>query len=251
MQRRRRGNWSVHELERLRALYPRVPESRLARLLGRSVQSVQRRAREMFARAARRGEWTAAEERMLRDAYGVLQLRAIALVLARPVAEIRRRAALLRSRCRQGEWSPGEETRLKRLYGSRSDADLEVCLSRSRADIAAAASRLCLSKDKGLKVPRSRAVVRPMPRWSLADTALLRELYTDQDNLEIARRLGRTVTSVANKASQLGLRKSPSVLRRMGRRNVGARYRDPVTVGSFDAKPDAAGVRRRAGRNDG
>lgn len=222
---RRRGNWSVHELERLRALYPRVAEPRLACLLGRSVQSVQRRAREMFTRAGRRGEWTAAEDTTLRQAFGVLSLRAIGLVLARPVADVRKRAAVLRARRCEGAWSPREETRLKRLYGSRSDADLEVCLSRSRADIAAAAVRLCLSKNKGCAVSGRRAAVKTMPRWSLADTALLRELYNDHDNLEIAHRLGRTVTSVANKASQLGLRKSPSVLRRTGRRNVSTRYR--------------------------
>lgn len=221
---RRRGNWSVHELERLRALYPRVAEPRLARLLGRSVQSVQRRARDMFARSVRRDEWTAAEERTLRQAYGVLPLRGIALVLARPVVEIRKHTAVLRGRCRQGAWSRREETLLKRFYGSRSDVDLEVCLSRSRADIAATAARLCLSKDKRFTAPRRRAPVHAMPRWSLTDTALLRELYNDHDNLEIARRLGRTVTSVANKASQLGLRKSPSVLRRMGRCNVSVRY---------------------------
>ena len=34
-----------------------------------------------------------------------------------------------------------------------------------------------------------------------------------------------TMMKIANKASQLGLRKSPRTLQRMGRRNVAARYR--------------------------
>ena len=52
----------------------------------------------------------------------------------------------------------------------------------------------------------------------------LRELYPDNDNLDIARRLGRSVASVANKANQLGLHKSAALLARIGRKNVAVRY---------------------------
>ena len=44
--------------------------------------------------------------------------------------------------------------------------------------------------------------------------------------LEIARELGRSVASIANKANQLGLRKSPALLARIGRANVAIRYTD-------------------------
>lgn len=247
--RQRRGGWSFHELARLRELYPRVAEERVARLLGRSLDSVRRRAKAMFRRPPRHGPWSAAEDDRLREAYGVLPLRAIALVVGRPAAAVRERARTLRASRRGEAWTDEELGRLKRLYGSRADDALEVCLSRARTEIAEAAAELCLAKDKGMRAVRA---LRPtMPRWSSTEVALLRELYPEHDNLEVARLLGRSVTSVANKASQLSLVKAPHVLGRLGRGNV-ARRRDRRPGGepveTRDA-PAAGGVARSADRS--
>jgi hypothetical protein len=130
---------------------------------------------------------------------------------------------VLRGRLRRGAWSRAERQLLKELYGTRSDEDLEVSCSRARADIAGMAAQLCLAKDKRFAAERSRA---RMPRWSEAEVQRLREVYADRDNLEVARMVGRTVTSVANKANQLGLRKSASLLTDIGRTNVALRYRE-------------------------
>jgi hypothetical protein len=53
---------------------------------------------------------------------------------------------------------------------------------------------------------------------------MLRAAYRDNDNLEVARKLGRSVVSVANKAWQLGLQKSAAALARIGRANVAHRF---------------------------
>jgi hypothetical protein len=114
---------------------------------------------------------------------------------------------------------------LKQLYGSRSDQDLEVCLSRSAPQIARAAKLLCLCKDKRFAAAMPGAGIRlPMPRWSREEERRLAAVYPHRDNLDIARELRRSVASVANKASQLGLKKSERVLREMGRKNVAVRY---------------------------
>ena len=63
-----------------------------------------------------------------------------------------------------------------------------------------------------------------MPRWTDDEIVRLREIYADRDNLAVARMLGRTVTSVANKANQLGLKKSRRLLADIGRTNVAVRY---------------------------
>jgi hypothetical protein len=63
-----------------------------------------------------------------------------------------------------------------------------------------------------------------MPRWGENEIALLRDGYSRVTNLVLARQLGRSVASVANKANQLGLKKDSDVLREMGRRNVATRY---------------------------
>lgn len=222
----RRGNWSVTELERLRQLLPRRGVEAMAALLRRSVASVHRKAAEMLRVPARRGDWTASDDQLLRESFGALDLHLLSLALGRQPADVRRRADLLRTAVRRGPWTRAEDTLLKDLYGTRRDADLEVCLSRTTADIGAAARRLCLAKDKRFAAqsePEAAAAQR-MPRWTAAEVERLRAVYPDRENLEVARLLGRTVTSVANKANQLGLKKGPQVLTDIGRKNVGLRY---------------------------
>ncbi len=224
----KRGNWSTEELERLAVLYPRCAEDRVAELLRRSVASVRRRAVALFGGHRRRGPWTGDDDARLRLAYGVHDLDTIALITGRTEREIGERVRRLRADLRRDEWTPTDLARLKQLYGSRTNRDLEVCLSRPEAAIERKARQLCLSKDKRFLAARDEKPAdgrSRMPRWSDADIETLVQLYPRLDNLELARRLGRSVTSVANKASQLRLKKSPELLEEMGRRNVAVRYR--------------------------
>lgn len=222
----KRGNWSAQELIRLRELWPRLRADEVARRLRRSAESVQRRAQRLFAGGTVRGAWTPDEERTLREAYGAVEIERIAAILHRPPREVRARVRRLRAELRRGAWSPSEVMDLKRLYGTRADADLVVCLSRPRAQIRAKARELQLAKDKRyLARLRADSLSRtPMPRWNAAELDTLRLLYRDHDNLEIARRLRRSVASVANKAHRLGLQKSPALLEVMGRRNISSRW---------------------------
>jgi hypothetical protein len=214
---RRAGNWSSHELVRLRRLFATTSLAQAARLLGRSPSSVRRRARSLFARAPVRGAWTPAEDRALRLGYGAVALADLGIVLARRVADVRARVRFLREHPAGGQFHPAEDRLLKRIYASRRLADLEVCLRRSRQQIERAAARLCLGKDK-----RAARASR-MPRWTEREVAELRRSYATSDNLSLARTLGRSVVSVANKAYQLGLKKGRRAIRRMARRSVGFR----------------------------
>lgn len=225
MARLKRGNWSTHELERLRVLYPKSREEIVARLLRRSVPSVQRKAQEIFGSTAGRREWTGEDDLRLREGFGVLELSSLCLVLGRTEAEVAERVQQMRASLRSdGRWNRFEIGLLKRLYGSRSDQDLVVCLSRPLDQIRAKAAELCLSKDKGYLAKVGDQAQR-MPRWGAEEIGLLRDLYPTTSNLALAHRLQRSVASVANKANQLGLKKGPSALREMGKRNVAARYR--------------------------
>lgn len=219
----RRGNWSVQEVQRLRKLLPDRGLEECARLLRRSMASVRARALLAMAAEPRRDPWTEAEDQLLRRAWGMLDPRFLGTLLGRPAPEVRRRASTLRQDLRTGAWSREEIQRLRRTYGSRADADLELCLARPVAEIEDMASVLCLAKDKrsGTRVSGAR---RRMPRWTPQQMAELSRIYPDHDNLEVARRLGKTVLSVSNKANQLGLRKTSAVLGSIGRRNVGARH---------------------------
>jgi hypothetical protein len=229
----RRGNWSVQEMARLRQLLPWRGVAATAALLRRSPESVERKAVELLRAPARRGPFAGADDQLLRDAWGAVDARLLGVMLGRTPAEVRARATELRARPQSGPWTSKERLRLKRLYGTRSDADLEVCMLRRVADLTAMARDLCLAKDKRhaaaarLVGPApSAAVARTrMPRWAATEVARLRELYPTLDNLAVAQALGRTVTSVANKANQLGLHKDGAVLAAIGRANVSRRYR--------------------------
>lgn len=231
----RRGNWSVQELERLRQLLPRRGVVATALLLRRSVDSVVKKAMEKLKVPPRRGPWTGSDDERLRESWGAIDPRLLGPMLGRPAAEVVRRAADLRRQLRSGPWERAELQQLKDLYGTRNDADLEVALLRPRLEVATMAAQLCLAKDKRFvaqaetkgaseSVAAVPAARRPMPRWKPAEIARLVELYSEHDNLAVARQLGRTVTSVANKANQLGLKKSPRLLADIGRTNVGLRY---------------------------
>ena len=223
---RKKGNWSSQELGRLKALYPDHREEEVARLLHRSVESVRARAKPLFQAPQRSGDWELREDRQLRISHGVLDFAALCLVLARGREDVGKRIEEIRLKRRDGSWNAEEDRLLRRLYGSRLDADLEFCLSRSAEEIRQRAMFLCLSKDKKFSARsgvRSQGSVR-MPRWAESEVEHLRRIYPDRDNLEVARCLGRSVASVANKASQLRLKKSELMLQRMGRKNVSFRY---------------------------
>ena len=51
--------------------------------------------------------------------------------------------------------------------------------------------------------------------WSPTEIKTLRKIYRDTPTKEVAKKLGRTISSVQGKAGNLGLRKTQSYLRKM------------------------------------
>src|SRR6185503_19161575 len=124
----------------------------------------------------------------------------------------------------RGSWKRAEIAELKRIYGTRTDEDLSLIFGRSVEEIRRFSQEHSLSKDKAfVRKLRGEPSTR-MPRWKEEELDFLRENYAIQPNLEIARRLGRTVKSVVSKAHHLGMKKSDDRLREMGRENVSSRY---------------------------
>lgn len=220
---RRGGAWSAPELDYLRRAFGERPVVDIARRLRRSVASIRTRARAMFGGGRRqRGPWGPTDDERLRSGYGVVGDAELALVLQRTVADVRARVRVLRGRCASRRWTRAEHELLKRVYGTRSATALEIRLGRPRDDIEAVALRLCLRKDRRFAVRAS--VVTRVPRWTDRDVARLEELYPALENLEVARAIGRSVKSVANKANQLGLKKRKRWLRQTGRLSAARRW---------------------------
>jgi hypothetical protein len=221
---RRRGYWTVQEMARLRELFPRHGVRVTADLLHRSEDSVRRKAVDLLGRELTRDPWTDGEDRQLRRSWGAIDPKLLGLILGRTMADVLRRATKLRDQFNQGAWTRAEVAMLKDLYGTRTDVDLEVSLLRPKHEIASVARRLCLAKDKRFQKRCQGDCRSRMPRWNDADVERLRKLYAEHDNLQVAQALGRSVASVANKASQLKLKKGPGLLARIGRNNVAGRY---------------------------
>ena len=224
---RRKGPWSQAEIEKLKRTYGLRPDAQIARELRRSVESVRRLARMVFSGEPKAGPWSAVEVQALKNYIGAAEIEKISLILRRSSQEIRRKVEELQGNPRSGPWSSEDTQTLKRLYGTRTNEDLSLILGRTIEDIQGEAKRLCLAKDKGFRRRRGADKPTRMPRWSNDEVALLRDLYPDHPNLEIARRLSRSVKSVVSKAHDLGLRKTTKRLREMGRENVNLRYRKP------------------------
>ncbi len=243
----RRGRWSVAELRRLESEFATRDEASLARMLGRSVESLRRMARSIFEKrnvpgtqaAARRGEpaggpWTPEDLDRLKRSLGFAPVATIAIVLARTEAAVESKIEELRRSRIVAPWSRDDRRRFKSLFGTRDDRDLAAIFSRTVEEVEELAEELQLRKDKvylrkcacrrGKIDVRGRQAASRMPRWRPAEVERLQELYADHSNLEIATALGRSVKSVVSKAHDLRLRKSRELLERVSRRNVGSRY---------------------------
>lgn len=54
-------------------------------------------------------------------------------------------------------------------------------------------------------------------RWSKDEVKLLKKIFRNRSNREVAEQLGRSIPSVSAKASALGLRKTKKYLKSIGR----------------------------------
>ena len=200
-------------------------DAAIARALGRPVASVVRAAASLFpATETRSGPWTASEVQELKRYIGASTPQVIARILGRSVVEVQAQIVDLGRIQRGSDWSRAEVKQFKAIYGSRTDEDLSRIFARSVEEVGRLAHEHGLKKDKRFLRKLHGAAASRMPRWKPDELEVLREHYPVESNLEIARRLGRSVKSVVSKAHSMGVKKSPERLRAMGRENVSVRH---------------------------
>lgn len=220
----RKGRWTRAEVDRLKDMYGLRSEAAIARELGRSAASVRKMADELFRTARKQGPWTAHEIQDLKRYLGASGPEVIARILGRDAGEVKQQIFELGRIQQGGRWTRDETNRLRRIYGTRSDQDLAVIFGRSAESIQRLARKYCLAKDKAFLKRLNGDGASRMPRWEEHELALLRELYPNTPNLDIAQKLQRSVKSIVSKAHHLGLKKELERLREMGRENVSLRY---------------------------
>ena len=223
--RTKRGRWSHADQARLRELYGLRDVAAIARQLKRPVDGVIRMAQSLFPQGMRRsGPWTASETLELKRYLGATTPEVIARILGRSVEEVQAQIFALGRVQGRSSWTREETARFKRIYGTRADEDLSRIFGRSESEIRRLAQEHRLSKDKAFVRKRAGESATRMPRWRAEELDAIRRDYPSQSNVELARRLGRSVKSVVSKASRLHLSKSADRLHEMGRENVSSRY---------------------------
>jgi hypothetical protein len=226
----RKGRWSHAEIERVKRMYGSYPEALIAKRLKRPLASVRRILMKIYDQSDRRaGPWTPLDIQELKSLLGKATTQVIVRKLRREAKDVEHRIALLRGQIKARPWSSDDEQQLKQLYGSRTDSDLAVILGRPQSQIAEKARQLCLAKDKSFQHRVQGIGNVRMPRWDPAQLDLLRQLYPNTPNVEIARLVRRTTKGIVSKAHDLGLKKSSDRLRTMGQENVSLRHGKPPT----------------------
>ncbi len=132
-----------------------------------------------------------------------------------------------------GRWTIPETKKLRKIYGSKTKKDLVRILGRSIVSIESQAKRWQLAKDKVFVKRHFGAGVYKMPNWTSEEFKLLRKIYKDLPNLEVARRLQRSIGSVVSQANQLGLYKSAKRIKGMGQENIRGRWDTPERQSIF------------------
>ncbi len=183
-------------------------------------------AETMFPPGDKEGPWEAGEAQRLKRYLGVCDVDTIARIFGRTSACVENHLESLDENQVERPWSQEELSDLKRLHGTRTNRDIARVFRRPVESVTAKAAELCLAKDKAFvrKIADRNATPTRMPRWSAAEIELLKELYAQNSNLDIAQNLQRSVKSVVSKAHSLGLRKDHSRLVEMGIKNVSLRY---------------------------
>jgi len=220
----KKGRWSQSEVALLKDWYGLRDNQSIARELNRTTESVQRMADLVFRHARRNGPWTSTEVQDLKRYLGATTPEVIAQIMGREVKEVNQQIFELGRLMHNGRWTRDETMYFRRIYGTRSDEDLALIFGRSVDQIRRQALRFCLAKDKAYTRKQVGRGATRMPRWSEQELDLLRRLYPNTPNLEIAKRLNRSVKSVVSKAHHLDLKKDIERLREMGRENVALRY---------------------------
>lgn len=221
----RRGRWSQAEQAHLKKLYGLRDDAAIARELNRPLASVRRMAEKLFS-GTKTGPWTAGEAVELKKYLGATSPEIIAQILGRSVEEVNAQIMQLGRMRRDEGWTCDEIAEFKRIYGRRTDKDLSRIFGRAEDEICQIADEHALAKDKAfIRKLNSEASTR-MPRWAAEEIEVLKHDYPQHSNLEIARKLGRSVKAVVSKAHHLRLKKSLERLREMGRKNVSLRYHD-------------------------
>lgn len=185
----------------LRKLYGTIPDEELAKRVGVSRETLRTNLLRLGLREAVENKYTAAEDRYLRKTYATRPLDEVAEHLGRSIDSIRNRARVLGLKRPKPhpDWTADEIEYLRKNYHRKGIQELMAAMGRTRESIKSHAQQFGLRKPG--YVPGGNAELK----WTAKQQQFIRENYSTMSMTEMARRLGRTIHQVSQKAHKMGL----------------------------------------------
>jgi len=203
---RRRKPWTKLENQRLRLLYPKYSNLRLAREFGRTTTAIANRASALGLRKdvskgyqlplSDRRNWTGKETVFLLKHYKTMTFSDIAAAMERSCNSVAAKALRLGLK-KNKLWTTEENKRLRQFYHKYSLKELAKEFNCSRYGL--------FIHAKKIRLPRKAS---PLSKymWSREEIKYLTKNYHLMPSRHLAKHLKHPVLAIRHKASELGLR---------------------------------------------
>lgn len=200
--------WFPAEVARLEMLYPTAHNTDLAKLFGRSYESIKKKARKLglekdyaggyrLPRPTPENAWTEEEVKELKHRYPKVTIEELVFSLGRTSSAIKTKVKKLGLR-KTERWKEDEVAFLTKYYPTKGSLFVANKLGRTRLAIQQKAQKL--GTEEGICSKKS---------WAKKEDRILNELFFDLSAEQVGKRLGRTARSVKARAVKLGLVKQP------------------------------------------
>jgi len=193
--------WTEDELTQLRNLIPIHTTLEVAKIIGRTEDSIRKKAKKLGLKVkTKRNWWTEEEIVKLQELAPTLTVEQIQQEINRSGNSIRAKAKELgikfvnNPRKTKTSWTKKELDQLKELISTNSAEELAKIIDRSEHSIRAKVREL------GLKIKRNEK------RWSEEDKRALIELSATMKLDQIAQKLNRSSASVRTQGNKLGIK---------------------------------------------
>ena len=186
--------WSDDEKNLLAELFSTTPNEEIAERIGRSLDAIANKARDMKLR--KMDFWSEAEAELLRRSYKELSYEQLAQRLGRSSGATQTRIIVLGLESKVASWTEDEIDFLEKSYLQMTYSQIAQKLGRTCTAVAAKAEKLGFTKHR---------------YWSRADIRKLRQLYAKFTVRQVAEIMGRSYGSVRSRIHLLELHKKADI----------------------------------------
>lgn len=240
--------WTEEEIAILKKYYRKKGANYVAQFVEHSPDTIMNKARELRLRTGKFRPWQKWEDNYLKRHHSDRNYTSIAKTLKRSKKSVTNRASLLKLTNKRSEiWTEAELQKLKELYPDRKNSLEKIAsiLKRSRVSVMIKARRMKFKRDehihwwskrdrnyllKNLGKKTNREIAEHLgiktfkvdhyiqrqglarykkkPEWTEAERDFLKSNYKKIPTSDIALKLNRTIDSIKNTASRMGISES-------------------------------------------